>query len=484
MDKAKLTKLWQVRDYEGVLENLLTGDGFVYLTGELLCEIALDLQVNCPPAIKKKYPLSLLRLAYVLFVTEKGEASRQLMAEIVDYIDSGDWSAEEKQQLRGEWTFIKAHGHHPHILDMLAQLEKTRALTNRVTVLDAREPFLFAVTAPFAVYHQTPGQAEAEGEAFARFAALYDELTGGGGRGAAALYAAGLAYYRGDFKGAKEQSNRAYFLAESTGQLHLQMGASLYLAEIGMHKMDMEGFEEALALMESAAGSYPEYTDMMKQSLEYNRIDLYFEINVTDHTPAWVSERDYDERASIIHGFFPYQSLRYFFYIGQDEEVVAQGELLLQRPKWGALLKGVIGMYVAVSQLRLGQLEEGMTLFKTSFAPLFADGLYLAFSYFYELMDGVLDDYLRSEYPADAEKVFGQMERNRRGRLAFMSTYQGTGALTDREQQIAQLAAQGLQNKEISEKLNLSVNTVRAHLRKIFDKLNIDRRSEIVKRLK
>jgi len=53
--------------------------------------------------------------------------------------------------------------------------------------------------------------------------------------------------------------------------------------------------------------------------------------------------------------------------------------------------------------------------------------------------------------------------------------------LTEREREIAQLAADGLRNHEIAETLFVSENTVRAHLRAIFQKLDIDRRAKLTK---
>ena len=51
--------------------------------------------------------------------------------------------------------------------------------------------------------------------------------------------------------------------------------------------------------------------------------------------------------------------------------------------------------------------------------------------------------------------------------------------LTDREREVVRLAAQGYYNKEIGEKLSVSENTVRAHLRNVFQKLGVTRRSEL-----
>jgi RNA polymerase sigma factor (sigma-70 family) len=50
-------------------------------------------------------------------------------------------------------------------------------------------------------------------------------------------------------------------------------------------------------------------------------------------------------------------------------------------------------------------------------------------------------------------------------------------ALTDREREVLDLLAQGLTNKEIAEKLFITTNTVKRHLKAVFEKLDVHTRS-------
>jgi LuxR family maltose regulon positive regulatory protein len=54
--------------------------------------------------------------------------------------------------------------------------------------------------------------------------------------------------------------------------------------------------------------------------------------------------------------------------------------------------------------------------------------------------------------------------------------------LSERELEILHLIAQGLSNREISERLFLAVDTVKGHNRRIFDKLQVQRRTEAIAR--
>jgi two-component system, NarL family, nitrate/nitrite response regulator NarL len=52
-------------------------------------------------------------------------------------------------------------------------------------------------------------------------------------------------------------------------------------------------------------------------------------------------------------------------------------------------------------------------------------------------------------------------------------------ALTDRERQIMRLASEGLSNKEIGRRLNLTDGTIKVHLHHIFQKLEVTNRTAL-----
>lgn len=57
---------------------------------------------------------------------------------------------------------------------------------------------------------------------------------------------------------------------------------------------------------------------------------------------------------------------------------------------------------------------------------------------------------------------------------------QPENVLTDREMEVLRLAAKGMSNKDLGEELFISVRTVQAHMRSIFNKLGVGSRSEAV----
>lgn len=81
--------------------------------------------------------------------------------------------------------------------------------------------------------------------------------------------------------------------------------------------------------------------------------------------------------------------------------------------------------------------------------------------------------------PQLTETLFSQI-----GNLAMSSVRENrafdSARMTRREQEIVELIAEGLANKEIADRLNIAVHTVKSHVHNILEKLALDSRLQIV----
>ena len=73
--------------------------------------------------------------------------------------------------------------------------------------------------------------------------------------------------------------------------------------------------------------------------------------------------------------------------------------------------------------------------------------------------------------------VVEALRERERGRIISAT---GTPLLTKREEQIVGMAAEGLPNSEICAHLGLSAHTVKNHLFRIYEKLGVSNRVELV----
>ena len=82
----------------------------------------------------------------------------------------------------------------------------------------------------------------------------------------------------------------------------------------------------------------------------------------------------------------------------------------------------------------------------------------------------------RGESVLDPKVTEAVLERVRQARRGIASE----GTLTEQEQEIVRLMAQGLTNKEIGQRLFLSPNTIKAHISEIMQRMGVKRRAEVV----
>jgi DNA-binding NarL/FixJ family response regulator len=94
----------------------------------------------------------------------------------------------------------------------------------------------------------------------------------------------------------------------------------------------------------------------------------------------------------------------------------------------------------------------------------------------------------------DADELFGLLEGVTRGEPAMtramaskllksvanrlVDEKKGEQSLTEKELFVLRLVASGASNQEIAEKLSISVNTVKTHLKSILDKLQLENRTQ------
>ena len=86
------------------------------------------------------------------------------------------------------------------------------------------------------------------------------------------------------------------------------------------------------------------------------------------------------------------------------------------------------------------------------------------------------------EYIANLLGAFETSQKKREDTSARPSTESLIEPLSQRELEVLRLITQGLSNQEIGERLFLALDTVKGHNRRIFGKLQVQRRTEAVAR--
>ncbi len=86
----------------------------------------------------------------------------------------------------------------------------------------------------------------------------------------------------------------------------------------------------------------------------------------------------------------------------------------------------------------------------------------------------------RDQVWASHEQVLMLVEAFRSSPVVRISNVHGRNLLTPRQQQLVELVAEGMGNREVAQCLNVSENTVKKSLLRIFDKVGVSNRVELV----
>jgi DNA-binding NarL/FixJ family response regulator len=97
-----------------------------------------------------------------------------------------------------------------------------------------------------------------------------------------------------------------------------------------------------------------------------------------------------------------------------------------------------------------------------------------------EVLCKCIDRVFHGQIWANSEQLRYVLETLWAGARIRLTDSRGNALLTKREEDIVHLVTEGLRNKEIAEQLKLSEHTIRNYLFRVFEKLGISSRSELI----
>ncbi|MEL7610396.1 MAG: LuxR C-terminal-related transcriptional regulator [Bacillota bacterium] len=479
----------QIKDYERMLSLdfshlLLENIGAAPFT-----ELALDIAQNCPADIKRRHLLSMLRVAWALLIAWRNESFDALMGELRKMLDAEDG---EDSGLLGEWTLLSSFKSFPRLGEMTATLTKAAALfkgkDSRVILPEA--PWCFGDYSQFAEFHICKGEADREADELETYVALYSRMTGGHGSGADVLFRAELAYYRGETGEAEILAYKALFLAESKQQSIIQLSAARLLAEIAQIRADTAGWRSAISSMERAASYASQNTFVVRSVLDTVRGLLLAELQVPADMAEWLKKGEFSGKlllTPMVNNAL-YVHLLYLLIQGEFAQLIGVAQAV--PPEVGrktVFAEILVSLLLAVGYLAVGERAKSASYLRHAAELAMPDGLVYLFASLAELLGGLADELIVKEYPELYETYLRIKEGFGEGKAKLardLSPEDLPEALTAREREVALLAARGLRNGEIAQKLNVTDSTVRTHLRTAFQKLDVDRRTKLAEKLK
>lgn len=476
---------YAINDYEAILKAPLKLLEYQTIAGKDFADIALEIVTLCPKALKEKYPLSLLKLAYYLFNALNTEAFNQTLDEAKEII----WKQNDVQ-LKGEWYLISAFNHLPN-LDKMIEVYQTAAFYFEAPsqIFTPTMPYMFGMSYLWILFYTDAGQGDAIASKLSDMLKLYSKLTDGHGRGADVLYRGELAAMRCQFQKAEILAYEASYIAEESKNVALSFGVALLLGRIAISKMDMLALEKAIEYLETNASAFSYGSGSMTYQvlLESVRSILLAMLGRITETPGWnkiVGNKMHRRGVATLPLAFV-SGIDNFMH-GEVTRVLGMMEAIDKEKGvfTNAAVRYFINIVMCLSYNSLG--DRGLAVAKLDEALSLAeeDELFATLLHYRVGIVPLLKEVkLRARYPdfiIKIEALISEVDKQNDEVADVLAQGKLPNDLSPREEEIARLAARGLRNREIAEKLVISEWTVKNHMQSIYTKLSIDRRSKLL----
>ena len=311
---------------------------------------------------------------------------------------------------------------------------------------------------------------------------------------AAKLFRAQIAFCRGDLVTCRQIAQS--LLALPRGH-DLQIGCGVILGLCAICEGDQALWKEAKKQIATAHCK----DERDRLAVDFWLAALECELREVGTFPDWFAMGQFDILPGDSFPVARYYYLRFLNLMGKEYAMGHRGTpdaqskmevlsyvaepLIAQSKKEGALISEAYQRLITASSYHdLGNDAMAVRHLDIAIDLLLPDKLYMLLAEYRRQLDFLMDERISRKDPSAVAKVKNLNRRFLSGWTVLQKDVRGkaiSNELTTREREAAKLAAYGLSNNEIADRLNISLNTVKQSLRIAMDKTGAERRSDLSK---
>ena len=293
-----------------------------------------------------------------------------------------------------------------------------------------------------------------------------------------AICGAELAYYRG------KPEQCAFYSLQLKENDHLNARIASFLIDVisALSLGNTDLIFEMLDMIDQASPLI-NFDDRLRKTIDY--FMLYFNILTHNYDGLHFPEVSVNAFA-VPDSLMPmaiYAYAHYLILCGDYGRAIGLAEGTLIRMKGDMPVSEIyLSIITSIGYICRTEWDKAEYYFRHAWKLAKPDGLFMPFAEHKGMLSGMVGKCLKAEDPEAYKTVASLFHTFHKNWVVVHNSLTGdhvTDKLTGTELNVAMLASKGLTNQEIAEFLCISVNSVRSHLRNIFNKLCIDNRKQL-----
>jgi LuxR family maltose regulon positive regulatory protein len=294
-------------------------------------------------------------------------------------------------------------------------------------------------------------------------------------------------YYFGDFENAEIVSHKALRLAKTRRQIGSIVGALFLQIQLSFVQGDLTLVLKLLEEMRAEIRASRQMQYM--HTADLCEAFVFTHLGQPGNIAPWIETGDVTS-SRLLAPVIAYLNIIYgrmLLITGQERKLLGVAEHFMNMAAFFPNLLSQIynNIYIAAANKKLFRDEEALAALQQALDIALPDKVIMPFVENADLLEPLLEELNRKGVYREETLQIVTLSRKYQQAIAVMKeSVCGEAAkpkLAAREQEIALLVIDGLTNKEIAAGLNISENTVKTQLKRIFEKLGVNSRALLKK---
>lgn len=424
--------------------------------------------------------------SFVLFIYNEKDFFQKECEMIRDMIDTSKYLREsEKDMLRGELAFFYSFHAYNDLKAMCNEYEKAYTYMKSPSALySPKFSIIFHNPSVLGCFHRNSGAVLEELELLEKTMVYYYKITSGNSKGLEALMRAEILYHKGNFKDAELLCQKALYMAETRNQVNVYICTMFLMGRIACYQGDYDNIKYIIKSIRKKI----ETSGDGDKSFEADMCEgfIYMLLEKSKYVSTWLKDvKSMELKCSVLS--LTFANTIYGKYLLLNEEyskfLGISGQMLgTTRVYHNIMFEMYQYIYIAYANYKSGNKVKAVKFLNEAIDLAYQDEFVMPFVENYKYIRDIYEPDSKFRYRIDfMNHVVSVCRKYEKKFKLIQSEYREDVdyGLTNRELQIAKLAAERLSNKEIAEQLYIAVGTVKSNLKTIFSKLNIKSRSEL-----